>query len=207
MNTSLSIIGFGGHGRVLLDTIELLDLKINYLYDEDRVKVDTFYKDIRVTSPIDFDLRENAVIAVGNNIIRKKMSIRASAKVWINIIHPFAIVSKNVYIGEGTVIMAGVVIQTGVKIGKHSIVNTGACIDHDCLLDDFTHVSPNVTLSGGVHVGEGSHIGVGACVIPGIKIGKWVTIGAGTVVISDIPDFATAVGNPARIIKLNKFDE
>jgi acetyltransferase-like isoleucine patch superfamily enzyme len=53
-------------------------------------------------------------------------------------------------------------------------------------------------------VGEGTHIGAGAVVIPSIRIGKWCTIGAGTVVIRDIPDYATAVGNPARIIKFRK---
>jgi len=51
------------------------------------------------------------------------------------------------------------------------------------------------------HMGNGSHIGIGASVIQGITIGKWCTIGAGAVIIKDIPDGATVVGNPGRIIK------
>jgi acetyltransferase EpsM len=59
-----------------------------------------------------------------------------------------------------------------------------------------------VVLCGTVKVGEGTLIGARAIVIPGKKIGKWVTIGAGSVVVKDIPDYAVAVGNPARVIKI-----
>lgn len=104
-------------------------------------------------------------------------------------------------IREGTVIFAAAVINAHSEIGRHGIVNTAAVIEHDCILEDFVHISPNVTLPGGVKVGEGTHIGIGACVIPGVKIGKWCVIGAGTVVIKNIPDFCTVVGNPGRILK------
>jgi acetyltransferase EpsM len=77
-------------------------------------------------------------------------------------------------------------------------------VDHDCELGNFVHVSPNVALAGNVKVGEGTHLGIGSCVIQGIIIGKWATIGAGTVVITDVPDHAVIVGNPGRIIKYNK---
>ena len=50
-------------------------------------------------------------------------------------------------------------------------------------------------------MGEGTHIGAGATIIQGIRIGKWCTIGAGAVVINHIPDFSTAVGCPAKVIK------
>ena len=55
-----------------------------------------------------------------------------------------------------------------------------------------------------VEVGTGSHIGAGAVVIPEIKIGKWCIIGAGTVVIKDVPDYAVVVGNPGKVIRINK---
>jgi len=55
-----------------------------------------------------------------------------------------------------------------------------------------------------VFIGEGTHVGIGASIIQGIKIGKWATIGAGAVVIRDVPDYAVVVGSPARIIKYKK---
>lgn len=57
-------------------------------------------------------------------------------------------------------------------------------------------------MAGHVEVGEGSHIGIGVSIIQGIKIGKWCTIGAGAVIIKDVPDGATVVGNPGKIIKI-----
>ena len=81
------------------------------------------------------------------------------------------------------------------------IINTKASIDHDCIIEDFVHISPGAILCGNVQVGELSWIGAGSVIIQGIKIGKNVIIGAGTVVIHDVPDNVTIVGNPGKIIK------
>ena len=97
--------------------------------------------------------------------------------------------------------MAGVVLQSGTKIGKHCIINTKASIDHDCIIDDFVHISPSVTLCGNIVVGEGTHVGAAATIIPNIKIGKWCVIGAGAVITKDVPDHSLVVGVPGKIIK------
>jgi sugar O-acyltransferase (sialic acid O-acetyltransferase NeuD family) len=98
-------------------------------------------------------------------------------------------------------ILHGAIVQAMAKIGNHVIVNTGAQVDHDCVIGDFAHIAPRVVLCGGVSVGEGTLVGAGATVAPGVTIGKWATIGAGAVIIAGIPDYAVAVGNPARVIK------
>ena len=97
--------------------------------------------------------------------------------------------------------MQGSILQSCCQTGKHCIVNTGAAIDHECILEDYVHVSPHATLCGNVEVGEGSWIGAGAVINPGVKIGKWTIIGSGSVVCKDIPDGVTACGSPCRIIK------
>jgi acetyltransferase EpsM len=89
-----------------------------------------------------------------------------------------------------------------VFIGDHCIINTGVVVDHDCMINDFVHISPNATLCGNVTIGKGSWVGAGAIIIQGIKVGKNAIIGAGSVIIKDIPDNATVVGNPGKIIKL-----
>ena len=96
--------------------------------------------------------------------------------------------------------MAGVIIQPGVKIGRHCIVNTGSCIDHDCIIDDFAHIAPKCGLAGGVSIGEGSFIGIGSSIVPNRAIGKWSIVGAGSVVIKDIPGYSTSYGIPAKPI-------
>ena len=97
--------------------------------------------------------------------------------------------------------MQGAIIQSYACIGKHCIINTGASVDHDCVIEDYVHVSPHCTLCGNVSIGEGTWIGAGSVIIPGVKVGKWSVIGAGSVVIKDIPDNVVAVGYRCRIIK------
>ena len=203
MSYYLSVIGCGGHAKVLLDTICLLGLKVNFLYDDNFSLDQPLNFMDKVVSPINFESSENAIIAIGDNYSRKEISTKAIKKIWVVIIHPTAIVSKDMFIDEGSVIMAGSIVQTGSRIGKHCIINTGSSIDHNCDIGDYVHVSPNVALTGGISIGEGTHVGVGACVIPGIKIGKWAIIGAGSVIIRDVPDYAVVVGNPGKIIKYN----
>ena len=53
-------------------------------------------------------------------------------------------------------------------------------------------------------VGDGTIIGSGATVVPAVTIGKWCKIGVGSVVTKNIPDFGVAVGNPARVIKIDE---
>jgi acetyltransferase-like isoleucine patch superfamily enzyme len=79
------------------------------------------------------------------------------------------------------------------------IVNSGALIEHDCIVGDYAHVAPNASLGGGVHIGSFCLLGLGAVVLPGVTVGSGSIIGAGAVVVSDIPDGVIAMGVPARI--------
>jgi sugar O-acyltransferase (sialic acid O-acetyltransferase NeuD family) len=203
MKSNLSIFGIGGHAKVLIESAILNDFTIDCLYDDDVNKSNLNFGQYKIIGPIDINFRGSLIIAIGNNKIRKQISDRIAKANWRTIIHPTSIISKEVLIGEGSVIMAGAIIQPDTRIGKHAIINTGVSIDHDCYIGDYVHISPKVALSGDVYVGDGAHIGVGACVIPGIKIGKWATIGAGAVIIKDVPDYAVVVGNPGRLIKYN----
>jgi acetyltransferase-like isoleucine patch superfamily enzyme len=79
------------------------------------------------------------------------------------------------------------------------IVNTGATIDHDCVLGDGVHVCPGAHLAGEVRVGDETWIGIGASVVQSVCIGSRAVVGAGAVVIGDVPDDVTVVGVPAVI--------
>jgi sugar O-acyltransferase (sialic acid O-acetyltransferase NeuD family) len=102
---------------------------------------------------------DKIIIAIGDNELRKKKVDQLEAILYTTAIHPSAIVSSNASIGEGTVVMASTVINTGAKIGKHVIINTGALIEHDCIIEDFAHVSPKAALAGNVIVKEGAQVG------------------------------------------------
>jgi sugar O-acyltransferase (sialic acid O-acetyltransferase NeuD family) len=147
-----------------------------------------------------FEPEASAIIAIGDNKTRKAVAAKTKHR-FANTIHASAVTSPFCMMGVGNMILHGAVIQAQARLGNHVIMNTKAQIDHDCVIGDFVHLGPASVLCGAVTVGEGTFIGAGAIIVPGKKIGAWATIGAGSVVIQDVPDFAVAVGNPARIIR------
>ena len=195
----MNLYGASGHAKVIIDILKRSKIEVSKIFDDDEnINKLLGYE---VTSFKELDKEDQFIISIGNNRIRKSISQKLDAP-FGKAIHPGSIIDPTVTIHEGTVVMAGVVINSSVKIGKHGIINTSASVDHDCILENFVHISPNATLCGGITVGEGTQIGAGSTIIPGITIGKWCTIGAGTVVIKDVPDGATVVGNPGRVLSL-----
>jgi len=202
------LYGASGHAKVILEILELQQKAIGGLLDCN-TEIGTLQGyDVHFDLVQSYDPQlDSFLIAIGDNRIRKEIVAHCVFGPYSQAIHPFSVLSKSALIGVGTVVMAGVVVNSDARIGQHVILNTNCSVDHDCQVGDFVHISPNAALAGGVHVGEGSHIGIGASVIPGIKIGKWTTIGAGTVVIRDVPDYAVVVGNPGTVLKYNFFKE
>jgi len=149
------------------------------------------------------DSDDRLCVCLGDNRTRASLSQRFDAHLE-TLVHPSALISPSAHLGHGTLVFHAARVQAETVIGNSVILNTGASVDHDCRIGDHVHIAPNVTLCGFVTVGEGANIGAGSIVIPGKRIGKWATLGAGTVVIDDIPDHATAVGCPARIIRVGE---
>lgn len=193
------IYGASGHGKVIWSMAKELSIKVDAFLDADTSITHFQGLPVHHAEPL-LNLKDQLVLAIGNNFTRKTIANRLSVD-FLKIVHPSSYVWRGVFIGDGTVIMANSCVQIGSEIGRHCILNSSCNIDHDCLIEDFVHISPNATLSGNVKVKEGAWIGAGASIIQGVTIGKWATVGAGTVVIQDVPDGATVVGNPARMIK------
>ncbi|WP_312342389.1 acetyltransferase [Chryseobacterium binzhouense] len=193
------LYGASGHGKVIAEIAEENNVVIDAFIDQNVLK--TEFLEYKVLHGIP-DMNADFIISIGNNFTRKKIADSNSTLNYMKLFHPRSIISKRCVIDVGTVVMGGVTINPESKIGRHCIINTNSSIDHDCIIEDFVHISPNAALAGDVKVGEGTHIGIGANIIQGIRIGRWCTIGAGAVIIKDVPDGATVVGNPGKIIKI-----
>ncbi|MGG4287965.1 acetyltransferase [Priestia megaterium] len=201
----LLILGAGGHGKVVSEIAQLMKQWEEISFLDDR-------EDISEVSGIPIvgklaDLAalrseyEYAFVAIGSNTARFKWTEKLSHhgfKIPI-LIHPSSTVSTKSLIEEGTVIMAGAVINPDTRIGRSCIINTASTIDHDCLLQDGVHTSPGTHLGGTVKVGERTWICIGATIVNNIDIGCDSVIAAGAVVTKDVPSNVLVAGVPAVI--------
>lgn len=193
------LYGASGHGRVIKDIVESQGDVVDGFID-DNLSLNSFvglhvFHNIEGLSPV--------IVSIGANGVRAKIVSRLNCVFGIAI-HPSALISPSASIGEGSVVMPGVIINAGVKIGRHCIINTGASVDHECEIGDFTHIAPHATLCGNVIVGKGCLIGAGSSVIPCRHIGEWCVVGAGAAVVNDVVSKTTVVGVPARILNDDK---
>lgn len=211
MTLKTVIIGSGGHGKVVLDILQLdQNIEVAGFIDDDLSRHGKNINGIQVIGGFSaiqniFDKIDHGIVGIGDNLVRavvfKKMldfGLNAVAA-----IHPGAIIARTAKIGNGTVIAANAVINPDAVIEENCIINTGAIIEHDNLIAEHVHVSPGANIAGNVSIGKYSHIGIGASVVNGIVIGQNATIGAGAIVIKDVPDNAVVAGVPAKIIKYN----
>lgn len=205
MPKSVVIIGASGHGKVIADIIQKSGDVVRGFLD-DAANLPENVAGIPVLGgTADYEKYTDCsfVIAIGNAAIRRRIAERLQGQVaWYTAVHPAATVAGlGVEIGEGTVVMAGAVINPCAQIGCHCIINTCAVIEHDNRLEDYVHVSPGAVLAGTVSVGENTHIGAGACVKNNLSIAANCTVGVGAVVVKDITESGTYVGVPARRLR------
>jgi sugar O-acyltransferase (sialic acid O-acetyltransferase NeuD family) len=145
------------------------------------------------------------IVTIGDNWTRhymvEKVKLLAPDFEFISTIHPSAQIACRVTIGCGTVLMAGTVVNSDSTIGEHCILNTKSSLDHDCVLGDFTSLAPGVTTGGVVRIGAFSAISLGANIIHGRTIGAHTVIGAGALVMEDVPSHCVAYGVPAKVMR------
>lgn len=201
MKNDVIIVGAGGHGKVVADTVLLSgDNIVGFL--DDNPNIGESFAGFPMLGSVD-DFRNYSdcsfVIAIGDADVREKIVNQLQGVKWYTAIHPTAVISKlDVCIGEGTVIMANVAVNAGAVIGKHCILNTGSIVEHDNQIDDFVHVSVGARLAGTVHVGKRTWVGIGASVRNNLSVCAGCMIGAGAVVVKNIEEVGTYVGVPAE---------
>ncbi len=204
------LLGCGGHGRVLLATLQALGWmdRLVGLLDPEPHALDQHHwpapllgDDAYLSTARAQEIQLlNGLGSVANTTRRRAVyqSYRARGYSFVTVCHPTAWIADSATLAAGVQVMAGAMIQIGAQLGENVLINTRAVVEHDCLIHDHVHIASGAVLCGDVQVGEGSHIGAGATVIQGVKIGANVCVGAGAVVNRDIPFGVKVVGVPAR---------
>jgi sugar O-acyltransferase (sialic acid O-acetyltransferase NeuD family) len=149
-----------------------------------------------------------ALVAIGGSRgyerLRLQDQLEQAGLEIITAVHPRAYVAPNATIDRGSQILVHATICARVNIGRASIVNTGAGVDHECSLGNGVHIGPGANLAGCVTIEDFSFVGIGAIILPRIRIGAHTIVGAGAVVTKDLPDHVVAYGNPAKIVRSNR---
>ena len=201
----LIIIGASGHGKVVAEIAKLNGYEdIAFLDGNTSIRSCSGYPVIGTDAMLDM-FEGDVFVAVGNATVRERIMNKYKDRNFPILIHPSAVIGKDVVIGAGSVIMAGTVINPSVILGQGVIVNTSSSIDHDCKVGDFVHIAVGAHLSGTVSIGAKTWIGAGAVVSNNVNICGGCTVGAGAVVIRDIDEPGTYVGVPAMAILKEKF--
>jgi len=130
--------------------------------------------------------------------VRTATTERYTGVQWATVVHATAWISPNAKLENGTVVLAGAVVNTGAHVLGHAIVNSAAVVEHDVVIGAGSHVAPGAVIGGGTHVHEHAFIGLGARVRDHIEVGAGAVVGMGAVVVESIEPGATVVGIPAR---------
>jgi sugar O-acyltransferase (sialic acid O-acetyltransferase NeuD family) len=203
------VYGAGGHSKVLINVLLERGNTIVGITDTNPAKHGSQILGIQVVAkqPEEFDPAQvhlvNGIGTFSTSSIQLRKEIFQRYKklgfAFTQVIHPSAVVSREVILEEGVQIMAGAVIQPGSRIGANSIVNTRASVDHDCEIGPHCHIAPGATLSGGVTLGHEVHIGTGANLIQSVAIGDRSVVGAGALVLKSVPSCSIIVGVPGKM--------
>jgi sugar O-acyltransferase (sialic acid O-acetyltransferase NeuD family) len=204
------LLGAGGHAKVVLEMLQLMQTKVlgvscPLLYAQQVQQ----WRGLAVLGDDDVLNKFNpAQVKLVNGVGMMPHSqaryvlfnkARQAEFEFINLVHPSAVVSPSVQLGQGVQIMAGAVIQADSKIADNVIINSRALIEHDCDIASHSHIAPGAVLCGQVTVAEQVFVGAGATVIQGIELAAGAVVGAGTVVVKNLAADATVRGVSAVV--------
>ncbi len=209
------LIGASGHGRVALDAALCQDRFEVVGWADSNIPEGTQIADRPVlgrTADIARMTREHNLqgffLAISDNVTRATVHAMIRASVpdldFVSIVHPSAVVASNATVGPGSLLLAGAVLNSFANIGIGCIVNTRASLDHDGVMHPWSSLLPGVVTGGNTEIGEFSCVCIGAILAHKVRIGENSVVGAGAVVLSDLPPCTLAYGVPARVIRTRK---
>jgi sugar O-acyltransferase (sialic acid O-acetyltransferase NeuD family) len=212
MSRPLVIFGAGGQGRETLQIVrDINQIKIKwdvlgFLVDEQYLVHGPVHR-VPLVGGISW-LRDHpetsVVVAVGSSSARQRIVKRILSQTsnsFATLVHPLAWMGEGVDVADGSIISAGALLTTDIRVGRHVHINLGCTVGHDADIGDFATLSQRVSLAGGARIASGCELGTAAVVLPRVEIGEWSFLGAGTVATTNLPGNVTAVGAPARIVK------
>jgi sugar O-acyltransferase (sialic acid O-acetyltransferase NeuD family) len=196
----IGIVGAGGFGRELYWSLSSDERKDAIFFVDDLY----FNNDNPLILPLSkFEVdKYKVIVAVANPKDRFDIVNRLpkETKYFTHIHSSVVILGDDFEIGEGSVICAGSIITTNVKIGKHSHLNLQTTIGHDCKIGDYFTTAPGAKISGNCNIDKLVYVGTNASIREKINICNNVTLGLNCGVIKNISESGIYIGTPSKKI-------
>lgn len=140
--------------------------------------------------------------------VKKSLFERFSTKGYIfdNYIHPTAIVSTDVSMGEGNSILAGAIIGSGSVLGNGNLIFEGALMSHDVMMGDYNTMSVGATVAGKAIINSHCFIGANATVRDNVELEDYVLVGASAYADKNIAKRSVLAGNKSVLLKNKQSD-
>lgn len=201
--------GLGGETHWLLSRINECKETWNTIgFCDDTKEVGEVVNGLAVVGGMQYLLQYNecihVVVAIADAKARKKIVQHLKENkniIFPNLIDPSVLYSPTLKFGEGNLFFANSILTVNIQMKDFNVISFGCTVGHDDNFSSFVTLYPSVNVSGNVSIGECCEIGTGSQIIQKLNIGSYVIVGAGSVVIKDIPNDVIAVGVPTRIVK------
>lgn len=207
--TELLLIGATGLAREVMAAVRGTDqFDLLGLLDDDPARTGTVLDGAHVLGRIEDVVRyPSAWIVVctssgtiRSDIVRRFAALEVSPDRFATIIHRSASVPEGCSVGEGSVVLANVVMTAGVTLGSHVVAMPQVTLTHGATVEDYGTLAAGAILGESVVVGRAAYIGMNVSVRQNVRIGDQAVIAMGAAVVSDVPDRQTWAGVPARQI-------
>lgn len=212
MNNDIYILGAGTYGEVILELAEDCGFNVLGFYDDEKSMLGKKVLGVEVVGTIkdllktDFIKGNQFVTSIGNNRTRKELNdlIIYNGGSTPKLVHPDAKVSRYAEIQDGAIIHAASYVFTGSVIEQSCIISPNSGVSHHTHLHKGVFVSFGATVGAYINIEESSFVGMASNISTNVKtLGRDCLIGAGAVVIRDVPENAVVIGNPAKYLREN----